>query len=208
MAAFRFLALLTVGFSLLVLIFLLHVHQARLEREMTREIVGPSLELHPGEDATWIVDLGGARVEEAWPGEQRQPHIFLRGPAVASGSVVRVRARYLDALSVEGGEAPPPALESAFVSRTGDDGFVTAEAGEADGELALGPVWLSWDHPLELSARIEGATPTRGAFVLRGSPSTDSLAARSIARTLWAVFTVMSAAGFAGLILTVAGRRR
>ncbi|MEM8711968.1 MAG: hypothetical protein AAGG01_13535, partial [Planctomycetota bacterium] len=77
MNAFRFLSLLTVGFSLLVLIFLLNATQGRMEAEAVRVIEGPPVRFQAGQAVEWTLRLGGNRVEEAWPAAQRQPRLFL-----------------------------------------------------------------------------------------------------------------------------------
>ena len=48
MVAFRFLALLTVGLSLLTFVFLLNVSNARLEREALRQVMGEPFALQAG----------------------------------------------------------------------------------------------------------------------------------------------------------------
>ncbi|MEM9803260.1 MAG: hypothetical protein AAGA20_23275 [Planctomycetota bacterium] len=189
MRAFRFLALLTVGFVLLVLVFLLNASNARLEREATRELRGPTFEAALGGGATWTIDLGERRVEQAWPSEQRQPRLYLRG---AGGATIAAVAEYLG----EGDEAQLPAF-------VGEERIVGAP-GEESGELEFGPLWMSWEHPLRITFEVVGAEgdPAEATPILRGEPSLDFVAARAIARTLWAVFTILGLVGFAGLVAT------
>ena len=97
MVAFRFLALLTVGLSLLTFVFLLNVSNARLEREALRQVVGAPFQLEAGGEASWTLDLGGTRVETAWPGEQRQPRLFVRAEP---GAELAARAEYRSAEGV------------------------------------------------------------------------------------------------------------
>ncbi|QDV06479.1 hypothetical protein Poly30_19890 [Planctomycetes bacterium Poly30] len=207
MNAFRFLSLLTVGFSLLVLVFLLNATQGRLESEAFRVLEGPEVALEPGQTAQWTLELGGSRIEEAWPAAQRQPRIFLVGdPSGGLGDAsVAVSATYVD-------EDDTP--RSAFVSGAAE---VTGVAGEDPGELEFGPLWMNWEQELQLEVRVLEAVASGGAgasgeagasggaarLVMRGEASLDYLAARSMARTLWFVFTAIAAAGFAGLMLTV-----
>jgi hypothetical protein len=189
MAAFRFLALLTVGFILLVLSFLLHAGHSRLEREGTRVIQGPELAPRAGESVIWTVDFAAQRVEQAWPGVQRQPRLYLEG---ADGRVIEAEASYVDA---EG----RPVLD-AFVG----GGPVEGAAGEGD-EVAFGALWMSWEHPLRITLTVlEGGGPEGGTMrpVLRGKPGKDFIAARAVSRTLWLVFTIIGLLGFAGLAAT------
>lgn len=189
MAAFRFLALLTVGFVLLMFVFLHLASQGRLEREAERVLTGPSFIVEDGGGGSWTIDLGAPRIEQAWPGAQRQPRLFLKG---AAGAQVSARAVYLgmdDAVLLDalvGGE------------------HVIGLAGDVPGELEFGPLWLSWEHPLRVTfAVIEaGAEPVDVTPVLRGEPSSNYITARKIARGLWTIFTVIGVLGFAGLIAT------
>lgn len=194
MNAFRFLSLITVGFSLLVLVFLLNATQGRMESEATRVLKGPELTLAAGETAEWILHLGGGRVEEAWPAPQRQPRFFLVG-ATDTGlgeAHVTVQATYSDMAG-----KTYPAFIAGGASASG-------VPGEIPGELECGPLWMNWDFDLHLKATVQavGAGGT-AQLVMRGDATEDYLAARSMARTLWAVFTAIAAAGFAGLMLTM-----
>ncbi|MEC8495032.1 MAG: hypothetical protein VXZ39_08915, partial [Planctomycetota bacterium] len=94
MAALRFLALLSTGYVLLMLAFLLHVSHGRVEREGSREITGPEVPMAVGEVASWDLDFGGQRIDEAWPGVQRQPRLWLRGGG--AGAVLEISASYRD----------------------------------------------------------------------------------------------------------------
>lgn len=206
MNAFRFLSLLTVGFSLLVLVFLLNATHGRMEAEATRWIEGPEVLLEPGQEVEWTLNLGASRIEEAWPAPQRQPQLFLAaaadsGPAGSlAGAQVTVNASYRG----EDGASYP-----AFVAGPSASG----DPGEAPSELAFGPLWMSWNHELSLKAVVAAAPaqagPAPGArarLVLRGKATKDYVAARSMARTLWLVFTAIAAVGFVGLMLTVNDR--
>ena len=62
MVAFRFLALLTVGFVLLTFVFLLNVSNARLEREAVRSLDGEVFSLDAQQPITWTLDLGARTV--------------------------------------------------------------------------------------------------------------------------------------------------
>lgn len=188
MVAFRFLALLTVGLSLLTFVFLLNVSNARLEREALRELSGEAFELQVGSQATWTLDLGGTRVETTWPGEQRQPCLSVRAEP---GVKIAARAEY----RTEEGATLLQAL-------TGGD-RVVAIAGP-DGLVQFGSLWLSWDHPLTVQFEVlaAGSGLGQGEPVLSGRPSTNFTAARTISRTLWFVFTVIGAMGFAVLVAT------
>ena len=200
MNAFRFLSLLTVGFSLLVLVFLLNAAQGRMEGEATRWIEGPEVPLEPGSEVEWTLNLGSVRIEEGWPAAQRQPRLFLveagaegpdRRPSGTFADVeVTVNGVYLE----EDGASHP-----AFVAGPA----VSGEAAEGAGELAFGPLWMSWEHDLSLRVTVNSATGGVGRLVLRGKPTHTYLEARSIARTLWVVFTAIAALGFVGLMVTV-----
>ncbi|MEM9378851.1 MAG: hypothetical protein AAGB93_02800 [Planctomycetota bacterium] len=189
MVAFRFLALLTVGFVLLSLIFLLSASHGRLEREQFRVLTGPSFAAEEGTLAEWVIELGGPRIEEAWPAAQRQPRLFVRG---APGARIAAKARYI----TDDGTTLLPALE-------GPEPVVGA-VGEKDGELEFGPLWMSWEHPLEVTFQVleSGPEAATAVPVLRGAASTNYVAARAIARTLWFVFAILGALGFAGLVAT------
>lgn len=196
MAAFRFLALITVGFVLLMFVFLLNAGHSRLEREATRRIVGPELALEEGKSVVWTVDFGSKRIEQAWPGVQRQPRLFLRG---LRGASVVARAQYVD----DEGET----LLDAFV----EGGLVRAmlpavegENGSLDPEAEFGPLWMSWEHPLQITLTVIDRGDAIGTAqpVIHGIPSKDSIASRAISRTLWVVFSIIGAMGFAGLLAT------
>ncbi len=189
MAALRFLALLSTGFVLLMLAFLLHVSHGRVEREGSREIVGPAVALAAGEALSWDLDLGGQRIDEAWPGVQRQPRLWLRGGG--SGAVLEISASYRDGA----GEPVLDALQA---------GTQRVTLGEAPVEV--GALWLAYDHPLRVS--ISCVEPGAGGAttpVLRGDPGDDFRAARTISRTVWMVFCAVGAASFALLIATTRG---
>jgi hypothetical protein len=202
MNAFRFLSLLTVGFSLLVLVFLLNATHGRMEAEATRWIEGPEVLLEPGEEVEWTLNLGASRIEEAWPAPQRQPRLFLLTAAEegAAGSLAGAQVTVSASYRGEDGASYP-----AFVAGANASGG----PGESSSELAFGPLWMSWDHELSLKA-VVAAAPGSGAgaarFVLRGEATKDYVAARSMARTLWLVFTAIAAVGFVGLMLTVNDR--
>ncbi|MEM1447658.1 MAG: hypothetical protein AAGI22_01025 [Planctomycetota bacterium] len=187
MVAFRFLALLTVGFVLLSLIFLLSASHGRLEREQFRVLTGPTFSTEQGTKAEWVIELGGPRIDQAWPAAQRQPRLFVRG---VPGARIAARARYID----KDGGTLLPALE-------GTEPVVGA-VGETDGVLEFGPLWMSWDHPLEITFEVLEAGPEAAMAepVLRGAASTNYVAARAIARTLWFVFAILGALGLAGLV--------
>ena len=75
--------------------------------------------------------------------------------------------------------------------------------GETEGELEFGPLWMAWERPLRITFEVvEGEAGAEAVPVLRGTPSTNFVAARAIARTLWMVFAVIGALGFAGLAAT------
>ena len=189
MAALRFLALLSTGFVLLMLAFLLHVSHGRVEREGSREIVGPAVALAAGEALSWDLDLGGQRIDEAWPGVQRQPRLWLRGGG--AGAVLEISASYRDGA----GEPVLDALQA---------GTQRVTLGEAPVEV--GALWLAYDHPLRVS--ISCVEPGAGGAttpVLRGDPGDDFRAARAISRTVWMVFCAVGAASFALLIATTRG---
>ena len=188
MVAFRFLALLTVGLSLLTFVFLLNASNARLEREAFRELAGEPFELTVGEEASWDLHLGGERVETAWPGEQRQPSLSVRA---APGAKLAARAEYRSDDDV--------LLLSAL---TGGE-RVVATAGP-DGLVSFGSLWLSWEHPLVVQFEVLAVGQEGGAAepVLSGTPSINFIAARAISRTLWLVFTAIGAMGFAVLVAT------
>lgn len=192
MSALRFLALLSTGFVLLMLAFLLHVSHARVEREGSRHLEGPPLELAPGARVTWELDLGGLRIDEAWPAVQRQPRLFASG--VPAGATLEATAQY-----GAGEEGARPAF---FAGAGVQPGVVD----ETPGELAFGPLWLSYEHPLRVELVCvdpgEGGTATP---VLRGDPGTDFRAARAISRTVWLVFVAIGAASFALLMVTQRG---
>ena len=194
MNAFRFLSLITVGFTLLVFVFLLNATQGRMEAEATRWVEGPELALEAGNEVEWTLNLGAPRIEEAWPAPQRQPRLFLMSKdaeGLAEAQVV-VDAMYLE----ESG-----ASHQAFISGAQAAGV----PGEEPGQLAFGPLWMSWEHDLVLKVRVEGAVKpgATAQLVLRGEATSDYIAARSMARTLWFVFVAIAAGGFAGLMLTV-----
>lgn len=193
MNAFRFLSLLTVGFSLLVLVFLLNATQGRMETEAVRVLEGPEVVLEAGQAVEWALLLGGGRIEEAWPAPQRQPRLFLVGePGGALGDAeVVAEAHYFEDEDLS---------RPAFISG-GDP--VVGVPGEKPGELAFGPLWMNWDHDLKLRVSVKGGGSGTAKLVLRGEATVDYLAARSVARTLWFVFTAIAAAGFAGLMLTL-----
>lgn len=189
MAALRFLALLSTGFVLLMLAFLLHVSHGRVEREGSREITGPDLPLVAGEALTWDLDFGGQRIEEAWPGVQRQPRLWLRGGG--AGAVLEIEASYRDG-------------EGALALDALQAGTQRVTLGEDPHEV--GALWLSYDHPLRVS--ISCVEPGGGGAttpVLRGDPGEDYRAARTISRTVWMVFCAIGAASFALLIATTRG---
>ena len=194
MAAFRFLALLTVGFVLLMLIFLLHAGQSRLEIEGKRILEGPEMTIGESQDAgaTWTIDLGGVRVEEAWPAAQRQPHLGVR--AAPAGAMVTASAHYVD----EDGER----VLDAFI---GGGPLTRSTAPGTDGddprEVSFGPIWMSWEHPLVIE--LEADQPVELQPVLSGEPSINYVAARQMARTLWIVFSIIGVLGFIGLLVTL-----
>lgn len=201
MNAFRFLSLLTVGFSLLVLVFLLNATQGRMEGEATRWLEGPEFLLEPGAEAEWKLNLGGSRIEEAWPAAQRQPRVFLvpksveGASAALEGAEVTVDATYA---SEDG------AAHAAFLRGSNPAGIQGREAGE----LAFGPIWMNWEQDLILKARVVAA-PAPGTtvrLVLRGQASIDYLAARDMARTLWFVFTAIGVLGFIVLMISLKGQ--
>lgn len=189
MAAFRFLALLTVGFVFVVLVFLLHAGQSRLELEGTRFLSGPDIGPKAGEEVVWTLDLGGQKVTEAWPGAQRQPRLFVSG---GKGAKIRAQASYVD--------RDGASVLDAFVV----PGEALGAAGERPGELAFGALWMSWEHPLVITLTVleagEGAEPAQ--LLLRGEPTQNYIAARAMARTLWIVFSIIGALGIAGLLAT------
>ena len=189
MAALRFLALLSTGFVLLMLAFLLHVSHGRVEREGSREITGPDLPLIAGEALTWDLDFGGQRIEEAWPGVQRQPRLWLRGGG--AGAILEIAASYRDG-------------EGALVLDALQAGTQRVTLGEDPVEV--GALWLSYDHPLRVS--ISCVEPGGGGAttpVLRGDPGEDYRTARTISRTVWMVFCAIGAASFALLLATTRG---
>lgn len=189
MAALRFLALLSTGFVLLMLAFLLHVSHGRVEREGSREITGPELALTKGEGVPWEVDLGGKRIEQAWPGVQRQPHLWLEG--AASGAVVDVAASYVDP-------------EGAAVLDALVGGTQRLTIGEEP--LDVGALWLSFEHPLRIVVTcVEPGQAGALTPVLRGDPGEDFRTARAISRTVWMVFCAIGAASFALLLATTRG---
>lgn len=196
MAAFRFLALITVGFVLLMFVFLLNAGHSRLERESTRRILGPELALEEGKSVVWTVDFASRRIEEAWPGVQRQPRLYLSGLGAAS---VVARAQYVN----EEGES----VLDAFV----DGGLVRAKPpgpdvpkGPRGPEAEFGPLWMSWEYPLQITLTVIDRGDAIGVAqpVLHGKPSKDFIASRAISRTLWMVFSIIGAMGFAGLLAT------
>lgn len=187
MVAFRFLALLTVGFVLLTFVFLLNVSNARLEREAVRSLDGEVFSLDAQQPITWTLDLGAPRVDEAWPSPQRQPRLTVRA---AAGAELAARAEYR---STDGG------IRLQALTR-GER--VVASAGE-DGVLDFGTLWMSWEHPLTIE--LEVVDPGAGGEAqprLAGAPARNFVAARAISRTLWLVFTVIGAMGFAVLVAT------
>ncbi len=188
MVAFRFLALLTVGLSLLTFVFLLNVSNARLEREALRQVVGAPFQLEAGGEASWTLDLGGTRVETAWPGEQRQPRLFVRAEP---GAEIAARAEYRSAEGV-----------SLLQALSGGE-RVVATAGP-DGLASFGSLWLSWEHPLTIEFNVLKGGPegSQGEPFLSGQPSKNFMAARAISRTLWVVFTIIGAMGLAVLVAT------
>ncbi len=188
MVAFRFLALLTVGLSLLTFVFLLNVSNARLEREALRQVVGEPFALQAGAPTSWTLELGGARVESAWPGEQRQPRLSVRAEP---GAEIAAQAEYR---SEEG-----DVLLQALV-----DGERVVATADPDGLASFGALWLSWEHPLTIEFEVlaGGAGEGEGVPFLSGQPSRNFTAARAISRTLWIVFTVIGAMGFAVLVAT------
>lgn len=193
MVAFRFLALISVGFILLMFSALLNAGHGRAELEGMRRLTGPPLALVAGEEVTWTLDLGSERGEEAWPAPQRQPRLFLDGTAGADVVVEAVATYALD------GERTADAFELG--------GPVVGAPGD-DGALEFGALWMSWERPLRVTLRVveggggEGETATP---VLRGETTTDYVAARTIARTLWVIFSVIGAASFALLVATLRG---
>ncbi len=197
MNAFRFLSLITVGFSLLVFVFLLNATQGRMEAEATRWVEGPDIALEPGAEVEWTLNLGASRIEEAWPAPQRQPRLFLVGKDGQSLGEAQV---VVDAMYLEESGAPYPA----FVSGAQATGVLGAEPGQ----LAFGPLWMSWEHDLTFKVRVDGAAKAgaTGQLILRGEATKDYVAARSMARTLWLVFVAIGVLGFLGLLLTVNDR--
>lgn len=204
MAAFRFLALITVGFILLMFVFLLNAGHSRLEREATRRLLGPELALEEGKSVVWTVDFGASRIEQAWPGVQRQPHLYIEG---LQGASVVARAQYVN----DEGES----VLDAFV----DGGLVRAmpwkpEGGAEEGpeeengppspNAEFGPLWMSWEYPLQITITVIDRGDSIGTAqpILRGQPSKDFIASRAISRTLWMVFSIIGAMGFAGLLAT------
>lgn len=196
MAAFRFLALITVGFVLLMFVFLLNAGHSRFEREGSRRILGPELALEEGKSVVWTVDFGAQRIEEAWPGVQRQPRLFLSG---MGGASVVARAQYVN----EEGES----VLDAFV----DGGLVRAKTappettkGPRGTDAEFGPLWMSWEYPLQITLTVIDRGDEIGIAqpVLHGEPSKDFMASRAISRTLWMVFSIIGAMGFAGLLAT------
>ncbi|MEL6428308.1 MAG: hypothetical protein AAFZ87_04420 [Planctomycetota bacterium] len=204
MAAFRFLALFSTGFALLVFCFLQHASLGRSELEARRRVRGPELVLAPGQEVTWTVELGAARGDDAWPAAQRQPRLVLEG---SRGTDARCEAEATYLL--------PEGPRAAFVSGAGPlqsrpeprrRREVRAASDPFEGELGFGPLWLNWEHPLEVRVRVlEGESGATVRPVLAGRVSDDFVAARVIARTLWTVFTVIGAASFAVLIATLRG---
>lgn len=189
MAAIRFLALLSTGFVLLALVFLLHASQSRVEREGTRVLRGENLELAAGAAISWELDLNGQRIDQAWPGVQRQPRLVLRG--AAPGAVLEVSGRY----QREDGSM----LADAFMESEGPQRVTLGEAEESD----AGALWLSYDHPLRLEVRcVEPGAGGTVTPILRGDPGDDFRAARAISRTVWMVFVAIGAASFALLLAT------
>lgn len=189
MAAFRFLALLTVGFVLVMFVFLHLASQGRLEREAERVLTGPSFLVEEGGSGSWTIDLGAPRIEQAWPGAQLQPRLFLKG---AAGTQVSARAEYL-------GEDDAVMLDALVGGE-----HVIGLAGDVPGELEFGPLWMSWEHPLRVTFAVidAGAEPVEVTPVLRGEPSANYTTARKIARGLWTIFTIIGVLGFVGLVAT------
>lgn len=199
MAAFRFLALITVGFVLLLFVFLLHLGHARLEREAVRAIEGPELALRVGEPAAWTVDLGGRTLADAWPEAQRQPRLSLASEGMPAGAVLQARATYALPPEDEGGEPRP------FDAVIGG-GPLRAQATGEEGALDLGALWMSWEHPLTVTVELVGGAEALAVRpVLRGEVTEDYVEARSYGRVLWIAATVLGAMGFAGLLLTLRG---
>lgn len=196
MAAFRYLALLTVGFVLLMLSMLYHVTLGRAEAEGVRELRGPEIPLETGEAVVWTVDFASRRVEEAWPLYQQQPRVLLEGSGDAR---VQVTAEYVRGRGEEARMAP------AFI----DDAFGAPRAApsalsEEDPRLLFGRLWMSWEDPLRLTFEVtDGGSGGSATPVLSGRTAEDYPAARSIARTQWAVFTAIGAAGIIALLLTL-----
>ncbi len=198
MNAFRFLSLLTVGFSLLVLVFLLNATQGRMEAEATRWVEGPEVLLEPGNEVEWTLNLGASRIEVSWPAPQRQPRLFLvpLGEDGSTGSLADAQV-VVDAMYLEESGATHPA----FVAGPTASGV----RGEAPAELAFGPLWMSWEHDLTVKAKVTSSSnpSAKARLVLRGEATKDYIAARSMARTLWFVFTAIAVVGFAGLMMTL-----
>ncbi|MEM8711376.1 MAG: hypothetical protein AAGG01_10525, partial [Planctomycetota bacterium] len=141
------------------------------------------------------------RVEEAWPAAQRQPRLFLvaEGGGDLGGVEVTAEARY---------GRPDGTSAVAWVSGSQQERAAVRDS-DSPSEAAFGPLWMSWDLDLSIVATVEGvgttSLPESAKLVLRGEPSVDYIAARSMARTLWFVFTAIAAAGFAGLLATTLG---
>lgn len=216
MAAFRFLALLTVGFVLLMLVFLLHAGQSRLEIEGRRILTGPEITLDPSgspEDGSWELELGGVREAESWPAAQRQPRLFVRG--VPAGAEVTARAVYVERRDPRAGEPGgergagatghrevvlSALVDGEVVTRSDSVAGYVADVDDAR-ELDFGPLWMSWEHTLVIE--LEGDREMVVHPVLRGEPSVNYVAARQMARTLWIVFSVIGFLGFVALLVTL-----
>lgn len=195
MAAFRFLALMTVGSVLLVLIFLLHAANGRMEQEATRILSGPEFELAAGTKSVWALDLGGERIEEAWPAPQRQPQLAVTSAlgTQLEGVIVRAAASYIDD---EGVRRP------AFVSGTLKTEALAAPDDKGDLRIELGSLWLSYEHQLEIELEVVTAAGGTAVATLQGQPTENYIAGRAVARSLWLVFSIIGLFGFAGLMAT------
>jgi hypothetical protein len=206
MAAFRFFALATLIFVLPGGAFLWHQQLARLEREAVRVLRGPELAVAAGARATWRLELDASTEDQAWMDCQRQPRLSVPLPVTPNAALrprVSARARYL----AKGGL--PEA--QAFMSPGGANGVHEVAAGP-DGVVELGPLWLSYEQPLEIELEVTawpsgsdlaGFAPVRP--VLAGEVSDDYTFARQLDRTIFVAFVCL---GVFGVVLFVLVERR